>query len=168
MTRSNDETDVGSGELPGSDSDEFATALVELETAILAGCEAAVEWPARVAAAVYAGVDFAIENPALARALTIDATVKDDCRSRDGHVIERLADLARARIPRAARPQASTDEALMAGIVGLVADHIRIGRLDRLAQLRPELVFLTLLPYLGFSEAQVRANQIVELRGDKA
>ena len=35
-------------------------------------------------------------------------------------------------------------------MVGLVGDHLRIRRLDRLEELRPELVLLTLLPYLGF------------------
>jgi hypothetical protein len=44
-------------------------------------------------------------------------------------------------------------------MVGLVGDHVRIGRLDRLAELRPELVLLTLLPYLGFEEAQSWANR---------
>jgi hypothetical protein len=54
---------------------------------------------------------------------------------------------------------ASTDEALVAGIVGLVGDHVRIGRVERLAELRPELVLLVLLPYLGFAEAQAWANR---------
>jgi hypothetical protein len=49
--------------------------------------------------------------------------------------------------------------------VGLVGDHIRIGRLDRLAELRPELVLLTLLPYLGFSEARRWANEMACPRG---
>lgn len=43
---------------------------------------------------------------------------------------------------------------LVAGLVGLVGDHLRIGRPERLRELRPELVLLTLLPYLGFIEAQ--------------
>ena len=57
----------------------------------------------------------------------------------------------------------------MAGIVGLVGgDHIRIGRVDRLAELRPELVLLTLLPYLGFSEAQRWANQMANSSSPEA
>jgi len=39
---------------------------------------------------------------------------------------------------------------------------VRIGRLDRLEELRPELVLLTLLPCLGFSEAQKWANQVAK------
>ncbi|MBA3865200.1 MAG: hypothetical protein H0X42_02445 [Solirubrobacterales bacterium] len=73
-------------------------------------------------------------------------------------LVSRLVGFLRARAPAGTRPPASTDEALIAGIVGLVGDHVRIGRLDRLAALRPELVLLTLLPYLGFPEAQRWAN----------
>jgi hypothetical protein len=47
-------------------------------------------------------------------------------------------------------------------MVGLVGDHLRIGRQDRLEELRPELVLLTLLPYLGFDEARKRANQVAK------
>jgi len=45
-------------------------------------------------------------------------------------------------------------------MVGLVGDHLRIGRTDRLQELRPEIILLTLLPYLGFSEAQGWANRV--------
>ena len=62
-----------------------------------------------------------------------------------------------------AAPVMASDEALVAGIVGLVGDHVRIGRLDRLAELKPELVQLTLLPYLGFAESQRWASQSVDL-----
>jgi hypothetical protein len=138
---------------------EFPIALAGLETVVLDACAAEEEWPAQIAAGVYAGVDFAIANPAVARALTIDAAVEADCMRRYERVIGRLAGFIQIKAPTGTRLPASTDEALVAGIVGLVGDHIRVGRLDRLAELRPELVLLTLLPYLGFSEAQRWANQ---------
>ena len=47
----------------------------------------------------------------------------------------------------------------MAGIVGLVGDHVRVGRLEALEALRPDLVLLALLPYLGFAEAREWANR---------
>jgi hypothetical protein len=47
-------------------------------------------------------------------------------------------------------------------VVGLVGDHLRIGRVDRLLELRPDLVLLALLPYLGFSEAQRWANDLAK------
>jgi hypothetical protein len=126
---------------------------------VLDACATETEWQAQVAAGVYAGVDFAIANPELARALTIDAAVEADCVSRYERVIGRLAGFIQVKAPAGTRLPASTDEALVAGIVGLVGDHIRIGRVDRLAELRPELVLLTLLPYLGFDEAKRWADE---------
>lgn len=166
MTGANETAGAGDSPLrhePG----EFPIALAGLETAVLEACTAEGEWPAQVAAAIYAGVDFVIANPAIARALTIDAAVEADSTARYEQVIGRLAGFIQAKAPRASRPPASTDEALVAGIVGLVGDHIRIGRLDRLAELRPELVLLTLLPYLGFSEAQRWANQVAKSRAEE-
>ncbi len=134
---------------------------------MLDACTAESEWPARIAAGVYAGVDFAIANPAVARALTIDAAVEADCMRRYERVIGRLAGFIQVNAPAGTRLPASTDEALVAGIVGLVGDHIRVGRFDRLAELRPELVLLTLLPYLGFSEAKEWANKTARARSEE-
>jgi len=95
----------------------------------------------------------------VARALTIDAAVEADCMQRYERVIGRLVGFIKVRAPKDERLPASTDEALIAGIVGVVGDHIRIGRVDRLSELRPELVLLTLLPYLGFAEAKRWADE---------
>jgi hypothetical protein len=127
---------------------------------VLGACAPEMEWPAQVATAIYAGVDFVIANPVVARALSVDAGSPGDPASPYLRLIGRLAGLLRAKAPTGIRLPVSTDEALVAGIVGLVGDHIRIGRFDRLAELRPELVLLTLLPYLGFAEAQRWANQV--------
>lgn len=148
----------GYEELPlGSD---FPLALAGLESAVLDACSTEDEWPAQVAAGVYAGVDFAIANPEVARELTFDAAAEAQCTRRYERVIGRLAGFIQVGAPFGSRLPASTDEALVAGMVGLVGDHIRIGRLDRLAELRPELVLLTLLPYLGFDEAQEWSNRV--------
>lgn len=127
---------------------------------MLDACGRKSEWPAQVAAGIYAGVDFAIANPALALELTPDAAATPACMRRYERVVGRLAGFIQVRAPAGTRLPPSTDEAMVAGIVGLVGDHIRIGRVDRLAELRPELVLLTLLPYLGFSEAQRWANEV--------
>lgn len=148
--------------------EEFPRALNDLETAVLDACVAEEEWPAQIAAGVYAGVDFAIANPDLARTLTIDSHADIDYRSRYEWVIARLAGFIRVRAPAGTRLPASTDEALVAGIVGLVGDHVRIGRLERLAELRPELVQLTLLPYLGFDESRRWANQVAGRNAENA
>lgn len=146
----------GEGRLPGS--------LGTLESAVLDACAAQDIWPAQIAAGVNAGVDFVIAHPELAHAWMLEASPDIDYGSRYEAVVGRLADFIRLRAPAAARLPASSDEALVAGIVGLVGDHVRIGRLDRLAELKPELVQLTLLPYLGFTESKRWASKSVELK----
>ncbi|HEV7615593.1 MAG TPA: hypothetical protein VGO36_05135 [Solirubrobacterales bacterium] len=164
MTGSNGEAS-GRDEAASSDG-EFPLVLAGLETAVLSACAEETEWPAQIAAGIYAGVDFAIENPIVVRALTVDAAADAGSTRRYERVIGRLAGFIQIKAPVGTRLPGSTDEALVASVVGLVGDHIRIGRLDRLEELRPELVLLTLLPYLGFAEAQEWSNRIAESRAE--
>jgi hypothetical protein len=134
-------------------------ALADLEAALLEACGGEDQWPARVAAGIYAGIDYAIAHPEIIETLVSDDSPGVETLSRYESLIARLAGFLQADAPREKRLPVSTDEALVAGMVGLVGDHLRIGRFDRLAELRPDLVLLTLLPYLGFSEAQQWANE---------
>jgi hypothetical protein len=118
-----------------------------------------LEWPAQIAAGVYAGVDYAIAHPEIVDTLASNAAPGVDTLRRYESVIGRLTGFLRIKAPASGRLPGSTDEALMAGMVGLVGDHLRLGRLERLEELRPDLVLLTLLPYLGFAEAQEWANR---------
>lgn len=138
----------------------FPLALANLETAVLDACASEEEWPAQVAAGICAGIDYAIAHPEVADALAYDAPAGAESIRRYESVIGRLAGFLRVKAPTDSRLPGSTDEALVAGMVGLVGDHLRIGRQDRLEELRPDLVLLTLLPYLGFSEAQKWANRV--------
>ena len=135
-----------------------AAHLANIEGAVLDACAAEVEWPGRIAAGIYAGVDYAIAHPEVAEVLAQRTSPGADATHRYEVIIGRLAGFLRAHAPIGQRLPGSTDEALVASIVGLVGDHLRIGRLDRLTELRPDLVLLTLLPYLGFNEAQRWAN----------
>ena len=138
----------------------FPLALANLEAAVLDACAGEEQWPARVAAGIYAGIDFAIAHPEVVDALGMDAAQGSDTLRRYESVVGRLAGFLRVRAPVETRLPGATDEALVAGMIGLVGDHLRLGRTDRLEELRPELVLLTLLPYLGFDEAKKWANQI--------
>jgi hypothetical protein len=75
-------------------------------------------------------------------------------------MIGRFAGFIQAKAPLDRRLPGTPDEALVAGIVGMVGDHVRLGRIERLTELRADLVLFALLPYLGFSEARKWANQI--------
>jgi hypothetical protein len=137
-----------------------AGVLRDLEAAVLRGCSTQGDWPAQVAAGIYSGVAFAISRPAVVEALTVQGSADSDSQSGYDGTISRLAGFIQVNAPKGSRLPGATDEALVAGIVGLVGDHLRLGRVDRLEQLRPELVLLALLPYLGFAEAQDWSNRV--------
>lgn len=134
---------------------EFA----DLEDAVLGACRAETEWPARIAAAVYAGVDFAILNPDVLEPLSSSLETVAGRLAGYEALIGRLTRFLQDEAPSGTRLPCSTDKALVGGVVGLVGDHLRVGRGDRLAELRPDLVLLVLLPYLGFAEAKNWANR---------
>jgi hypothetical protein len=136
----------------------FPLALANLEGAVLDACSGEDEWPAQIAAGVCAGVDYAISHPEIIDTLASDPTPGADTLRRYESVIGRLSGFLSAKAPVDHRLPGATDEALIAGMVGLVGDHLRLGRVDRLEELRPELVLLTLLPYLGFEEAKKWAD----------
>jgi hypothetical protein len=134
--------------------------LVQLEEVVLGACAGEAEWPARIAAGVYAGVDFAIANPEVIESLSSDLEGEAERIARYERLIARFTGFLQAQAPLGERLPGSTDTALVGGIVGLVGDHLRLGRTERLSELRPDLVLLVLLPYLGFAEAKSWADRV--------
>ncbi len=137
----------------------FGRLLGDLEACVAAACRPREEWPAQVAAGIYAGVGFAIDHPAVVDALLVLETTETASSSRYSGTLEGLARLISRDAPEGSRLPGSTDEVLVAGIVGLIGDHLRVGRFEALEALRPDLVLLALLPYLGFDEAREWANR---------
>jgi hypothetical protein len=74
-------------------------------------------------------------------------------------LIEHFAELLGAEATRKSRLPLSTEQALVGAIVVLSADHLRAGKLEQLHVAGPELVQLTLLPYLGAEEARLWAGK---------
>jgi hypothetical protein len=142
-------------------SEFFGELLGALETSVADACRTEDQWPAQVAAGIYAGVDYAIAHPTVVDALHAYPTAERTSPGGYTRTVERLAELISRDAPAGSRLPGSTDEALVAGIVGLVGDHIRVGRFEALRELRPDLVLLATLPYLGFDEARRWANQLV-------
>lgn len=130
---------------------EFA----RLEAAILEACDQSAEWPAKRAAGIYAAIEFATANPVATRTLILGDRSGDTDSSRYLRMIDRFSELLGEGDPRDERRlPASTNQALVGGMVTVVADHVRSGRMDRLGEIAPDLVCFTLLPYLGFDEAK--------------
>ncbi len=144
------------------EEEDFAKALGRIETVVVDACAEESHWPAQITAGVCAGVDFVVANPGVVKSLAIDPAANRGFRGRYERVVKRLTGLIHDQAPEGTRPSAVTSEALVGGMIGLIGDHLRVGRADRLADLRPDLVLLALLPYLDFGEAQFWANRAAE------
>jgi hypothetical protein len=142
------------GRRGAGDADAFETAISEMEVAVSAACDRRDEWPARIAAGINAVIEFAIANPGAARTLTIDSRAFGRQEgSAYPEMIARFASLLGADAPRSERTPASTDESVVWVIASIVGCHVRAGTMESLGVGAPDLIFLALLPYVGFAEA---------------
>lgn len=127
------------------------------------GAEAAdVErsWPKRVRAALAAVLQALAANPDLARFTLIEP------QRTGGKIAERLrtatepalAELDRGLPKRVKAPSREVQNALLAGMVALIARSVEAGEGERLEGLLPELVELLLTPYIGREEAATVAR----------
>jgi hypothetical protein len=62
--------------------------------------------------------------------------------------------LRRGRLAPDIEPPPSLEEALIAGLAGIVAGRLRNGEIASLPYLAPELTELVLTPYIGVAEAK--------------
>jgi hypothetical protein len=132
--------------------------LVELRASLAAACRAREEWPDKVAAAVYAALDFAAADPD--RALLLLA--RDGERDGDGRAyrqtVDLLSRLLEGAVPATASPAGGGAGAVRA-IAMIVSDHLRAERADGLGRIGPALVQFALQPYLGYAEAKRCADR---------
>lgn len=140
-------------EAADGDGPTFEDAAAEVETAVLHSCARQREWPARIAAGIRAAVEFAAEHPDAARALTIDSRAGEPEGDAYFEMVARFAAMLRAGAPRPEALPASSDRAVVNAIASIISHHVRSGQCERLGHGDPDLVFLALLPYLGFAEA---------------
>jgi len=134
----------------------YDAAFERLTSAIFDACASSPDWPAGVAAAVGAALDFAAESPEQARLLVIShAAVADPRLSRRALAAQdQLVGLLRAgreRYGLGRSPLRLTEQALVGGAMSVVGAQLLADRVD--PQVKPELVQLVLTPYLGAEEA---------------
>ena len=141
-------------EEPRAAGDTFGSAITRMKRAVVESCDAQAEWPARIAAGINSAIDFMVANPAAARALAVQSRSGEE-EGDAGYVemIDRFAGLLGAGAPREERLPASSDESIVTLIAAIVSCHVRAGTVDALSNRDPDLVFLALLPYVGFAEA---------------
>ena len=144
----------------GEFASDFSGAVGRLQVAVLEACQGERVWPAEVAAAVSAAVEFAIEEPELARLLTIESLVhQPDGGQRYVRMLEHFAELLRAEAPSDRRRPKSTEQALVGGVGRTLAEGLRSGDAAAMRAGVPELVELLLVPYVGRAEARSWAER---------
>ena len=131
---------------------EFA----DLRATLADACRARPEWPDKVAAGIYAALDFATADPDRALALLSRDGERDGEAYRQ--TVDCLIRLLDEVVPAAASP-AGGSVGSVEGIAMIVSDHLRAERADGLGQIGPALVEFALQPYLGYVEAKRWANR---------
>jgi AcrR family transcriptional regulator len=142
----------------------FDTVTEQLRGRIDEAYEGDQEWTVAIGAAIAAMLSFLASEPNLARLAMVEALVAGPV------VVERYDAAVQTFLPyleagREGRPKAvlkrlsdSTEEALVGGMVSLIARRIVAGQTDQLESLQPDLVEFVLAPYVGNDEAATRAR----------
>ena len=129
-----------------------------LRDSMRAAAESFEEWPQQVRAALATMLSFLAGEPELARlVMTEPVAAGGEIAARHRASVQGFAEILKAGRPQhgGARPlPEATEETVIGGIVSLIVREISSGRAERLEELLPDLVELTLAPYLGNEEAE--------------
>lgn len=133
-------------------------AFDQLMAAIFRACAVESEWAAKVAAGLDAAIGFAMSEPARARLLVLEAIASDQVLAArvlasDEHLIGLLS-AGREHCPQAAWLPAITERAMVGGAIAIIGSRLLADEADRLPALRPQLLELILMPYVGAEEAR--------------
>jgi AcrR family transcriptional regulator len=120
-------------------------------------------FPERVSAGIAALLDYAVAEPALARACIVEAPLlgaaMQGARERSLAGFAPLLCGARQGVGEAELP-ASVEESVFDGLYWLLYDAILTGTPEQLEELRPQLVEFALLPFLGAAAAADAAKAL--------
>lgn len=133
---------------------DFEACRAALERAVATSCAGQEDWPRSIVAGIDAALEFAAENPAAARLLTERAAERwKEREPRFTAMVESFAELL-ARGAPPANPRLPTSQGVVLCVVKLVNLRVESSRPDELAKIAPDLTFLALLPFVGFTGAQ--------------
>jgi hypothetical protein len=133
----------------------FLPSFAALKDRVSKACDGEEAWEGKVVAGVRAVLEFAATDPQAVHALTVDAR-----RRATGEVdleqeaISYFAGLLRDAVSVERRFTLSTEEALVESIATIIRGHLQLGTANELPGIAPDLVYITLMPYLGISEAR--------------
>jgi hypothetical protein len=117
------------------------------------------DWPARLAAAVAAGIEFAAEAPEQARLLlpgaaAIDPALEAGVEQTEDFLVGLLR-RGREHCPEAAGMPEATELGMVAAATSLVAAKLLRGQTDALPSVVSPLTELLLAPYVGIEHASL-------------
>ncbi len=129
-----------------------------IRASMRAAAESFEDWPQKVRAALATLLRFLAEEPALARVCMIEPIAAGgEVAARHRASMQGLVEILKAGRPEhgGARPlPEAIEETLVGGVISLIVGEISAGRTAELEELLPDLVELTLAPYLGADEAE--------------
>ncbi len=130
--------------------DTIADALVRR---VSAAYEAEADWPRRARAGLEALLEALAEEPDLARLALVDAAAAGPAAQRRYRAaLQRLTPLfeeGRDFAPGGRGLPANTSRMAIGAVAGLIADELAEGRAEYLPDLLSDLLFATLVPYIG-------------------
>jgi AcrR family transcriptional regulator len=134
-------------------------AFERLSKVIVDACRVQGPWPDRVAGAISAALEFAVESPHEAQLVVVAChTASEPKLASRGHAAhEKLADLLRAgrrQAEVAHTPPELAEQAVVGAVMAVVGARLLDGEVEGLRSLGPELTQIILTPYLGDEEAQ--------------
>jgi AcrR family transcriptional regulator len=141
----------------------YDTAADVLARRIATAFEAQEAWPDRVRAGLMAMLESLAVEPQVARLALVDVgSAGPRAQRRYRAALQRMTpffDEGRDFAPGGRRLPANTSRMALGAVTGLVADEIEGGRADRLPDLLPEILFATLVPYIGPAAAAREAEE---------
>ena len=129
-----------------------------IRASMRAAAESFDDWPQQVRAALATVLRFLAEEPELARLCMVEpVTAGGEVAARHRASMQGFVEILKAGRSEHADDRVlpeATEETLVGGIVSLIVREISAGRTEKLEKLLPDLVELTLAPYLGADEAE--------------
>lgn len=134
-----------------------------IRASMQAAAESFEDWPQKVRAALATMLRFLAGEPELARICMIEPVAAGgEIAARHRASMQGFVEILKAGRPEHSgeRPlPEATEETLVGGILSLIVREITAGRTEQLENLLPDLVELTLAPYVGAEEAERLARQ---------
>ena len=141
----------------------YDSAVDVLVRRIEAAFEAPESWPARVRAGLEALLESLAADPQIARLALVDVGAAGPAAQRRYRAaLQRMTpffDEGRDFAPDGRRLPANVSRMAIGAITGLISDEIEAGRTERLPDLLPDVLFATLVPYLGPAAAAEEAGK---------